>query len=307
VLVSKQVIGGSAAALAAVVLWGAQLPIAALVLPHIDPFHLTALRYGLAVAFLVPVLVWIEGGGALRYRGQFWKASAIGTLGMCVSPTLTFTGLSLSSPEHAATISALQPLMVALALWSLRGRRPGTFTLVCMAIALLGVLIVIGSAWSAGATPSRELAGDVLIVGGSMAWVAYALGSARLAGLSTLAFTTLTLIPAAIVIQVLVGSLGLAGVLSWPAVSVIAGVAWPLLYMSLGSVVLAMLCWNEGNRRIGPLNAMLFINFQPVVTFAVRFAEGSRVRPLEVLGASIVVVALVANTLFLRRQVPATT
>jgi len=93
-------------------------------------------------------------------------------------------------------------------------------------------------------------------------------------------------------------------VLSWPAPSVLASVAWPLLYMSLGSVVIAMLCWNEGNRRIGALNAMLFINFQPVVTFAVRFAEGSRVRLLELLGGIIVVAALVSNTLYLRSRAP---
>jgi hypothetical protein len=45
---------------------------------------------------------------------------------------------------------------------------------------------------------------------------------------------------------------------------------------------------------------MLFINFQPVVTFVVRFLEGSRFRLLEVVGATIVVCALVANTLYLR-------
>src|SRR5262245_43664079 len=112
-LVNKHLVGGSFATLAAVVLWGAQLPIAAPILPRIDPFHLIALRYGLAALFLVPLLVWIEGAGALRYRGMLWPATAIGVLGMCASPLLTFTGLSLSSPEHAATISALQPLMVA--------------------------------------------------------------------------------------------------------------------------------------------------------------------------------------------------
>lgn len=293
------------AALAAVVLWGAQLPIAALILPLIDPFHLTALRYGLAVVFIVPALLWIEGVDALRYRGTFCKAAAIGVLGMCVSPMLTFTGLSLSSPEHAATISALQPLMVAVALWSLQGRRPAAFTLVCMAIALIGVFVVIASAGSAGIAGLREVAGDVIIVGGSMAWVAYVLGSVQLSGFSTLAFTTLTLIPAAVVVQLLVGGLGVAGVLSWPALPVMASVAWPLLYMSLGSVVVAMLCWNEASRRIGPLNAMLFINFQPVVTFAVRFAEGSRFRLMEVIGATVVVCALVANTLYLRRIMPA--
>jgi drug/metabolite transporter (DMT)-like permease len=297
-------VGGSLATLTAVVLWGAQLPIGAVILQRIDPLHLTALRYSFAVVFLVPVLVWIEGADALRYRGRFWKATGIGLLGMCLSPILTFTGLSLSSPEHAATISALQPLMVAATVWSMRGRRPASFTLWCMVVALGGVLVVVGSAWSAGAAGFREVAGDVVIVGGSISWVAYVLASAQLSRLSTLAFTTLTLIPAAIAIQLLVAVLGAAGLLSWPPLPVITGMAWPLLYMSLGGVVIAMLCWNEGNRRIGPLNAMLFINFQPVVTFVVRFLEGSRFRVMEVVGATIVVGALVANTLYLRRIMP---
>ena len=77
--------------------------------------------------------------------------------------------------------------------------------------------------------------------------------------------------------------------------------AWPeLVYLSLGSALLAMLCWNAGNRRIGALNAMLLINLQPVVTFAVRHVQGYTFTAFEIIGAVIVVAALMANTLHLR-------
>jgi drug/metabolite transporter (DMT)-like permease len=254
---------------------------------------------------LIPLLVWKEGADALDYRGRFWRVSGVGIVGMCISPLLTFSGLRLSSPEHATTIAAMQPLMVGVALWWLHGRRPASFTLLCAAFALAGVLLVIGSAWLPGAAGFQEVAGDLIIMCASLAWVTYVIGSTHVSGFSTLAFTTLTIVPAAIATQLIVTALGAAGVISWPALPVIVDLAWPLLYMSLGSVVVAMLCWNEANRRIGPLNAMLFINFQPVVTFAIRFAEGSRFRTLEVIGAGIVVCALVANTLYLRRITPA--
>jgi drug/metabolite transporter (DMT)-like permease len=62
-----------------------------------------------------------------------------------------------------------------------------------------------------------------------------------------------------------------------------------------------MICWNYGNQRIGALNTMLLLNSVPVVTFAVRVAQGHRFEGVELAGALLVVAALVANNLYLRR------
>ena len=77
---------------------------------------------------------------------------------------------------------------------------------------------------------------------------------------------------------------------------------WELSYLCFAGVLLSMLAWNFGNQRIGPLNATLFINFMPVVTFAFRALQGAQFALTELIGAGLVVVALVANNLYLRSE-----
>jgi drug/metabolite transporter (DMT)-like permease len=53
---------------------------------------------------------------------------------------------------------------------------------------------------------------------------------------------------------------------------------------------------------LGPLNAMLLGNLVPVVTFVIRILQGHRFEAIELAGAALVVAALVANNLYLRRH-----
>jgi len=70
------------------------------------------------------------------------------------------------------------------------------------------------------------------------------------------------------------------------------------------SSVLAVLAWNAGMREVGAANGMLFINFVPVTAFAIGIAQGHRFHAIELLGATLVVGALIANTLIARRSAP---
>ena len=57
-------------ALVAVLSWGAMFPIAAHAIPHVEPLHLTALRYGLASFAFVALLWRIEGIRSLLPEGR---------------------------------------------------------------------------------------------------------------------------------------------------------------------------------------------------------------------------------------------
>ena len=63
-----------------------------------------------------------------------------------------------------------------------------------------------------------------------------------------------------------------------------------------------MMAWNFGSRRIGILNSSLLINFMPVVTFSWRALQGHAFHRIELVGAAMVVGALIANKVYLRRQ-----
>ena len=287
--------------LVTVLLWGVQFPVAKSAFAHVDAFHVTAIRYAIGALVLAALLAWLEGPASLSYYGRFWTTALHGLVGMCASPMLVFLGIALSSPEHAAIIVALQPSMTALADWALRGRRPGRFTLGCLALAFAGVVTVVTRGDPVHAFDRGEIVGDVLVVLGAACWVSYTMAAETFKGWSALRLTTLTIIPGSIGCVALTALLVAAGRSVVPATADLAEVGWHLAYLTLGGIVISMLCWNAGNRRIGPLNTMLLMNLMPVVTFAVRFAQGDRPSSLEVLGAALVISSLVANNLYLRR------
>ena len=49
------------------------------------------------------------------------------------------------------------------------------------------------------------------------------------------------------------------------------------------------------------MNGVLFINFVPVTVFAIRIAQGHHFQPIEFVGAALVIGALIANNVVVRR------
>ena len=62
----------------------------------------------------------------------------------------------------------------------------------------------------------------------------------------------------------------------------------------------AILFWNLGVAKLGPLGAGLFGELAPVITCLIALAQGRRPAILELSGAAIVLVALIANNLHQR-------
>ena len=291
---------GLLAAFLAVALWGAQLPIAKDSFAHVDPFSSTALRYLFALLVMVPALIWQEGRGALRYGRQWKTACLLGFIGMAASPCLVFLGMSMSRAEYAVVIVALQPSMAAILHWILQSRRPSSFTLACIAMALAGVVLVVTKGELAFHESARELLGSFCVLLGALAWVIYTMGTGKLAGWSIWRITTLTMLPGGVANMLLAAGLIATGIVPLPTAEALWTIRWPLAYLSFAGVLVSMLAWNFGNQRIGPLNATLFINFMPVMTFGFRSVQGHQFSPIELLGAGLVVAALVANNVYLR-------
>ena len=115
-------------------------------------------------------------------------------------------------------------------------------------------------------------------------------------------FTYLTMLLAAVFIVALAVIAWWSGLSSPPAPAAVWLVAPQLAFLSLAGVIVAMLLWNAGNQRIGGLNSALLLNLMPVVTFTIRFLQGQRFTPIEMLGALLVVGALIANNMLTRQQ-----
>ena len=252
------------------------------------------------------LLVAVEGRAALRFDGRFGAAALFGLIGITGFNLFVWLGLAFSLPEHASIILALQTPLTALAVWALRGQRPAAFTLGCVLLAIAGVFAVITKGDPVGALAEltsahgHALLGDLLVFCGALAWVTYTLSATHFAGWSPLRLTVLTSIPGAVGLTVANAVAVAAGWATVPSPGTVAEVWWQLAYFSVGTVVLGLLAFNNGARRLGPLNMMLMLNLIPIIVFAIEAALGRSFTVVEIGGAAMVIGALVANNLYLR-------
>ncbi|MGR8948925.1 MAG: DMT family transporter [Gammaproteobacteria bacterium] len=293
---------GIAAITFAVVAWGIQLPVAKDAFDTVDPYHLTSIRYAGAVIFLAAMLAYREGLAALSFDGHLISLSALGVVGMCLSPMLVFIGMSMSVAEHAVIIVSLQPTVTAAALWLLGRQRPNIFTLICVAVALLGVILVVTKGKFSFAGSTRELIGDLIVFAGAISWVVYSLGAAKFARFSTWRLSVLTMFPGSLATVLITVLMIQFGGLTPPGMSEYRSVAIEIAYLTIVGVIVAILAWNFGLRRVGAQNATLLINLMPVTAFAYRSWQGVRFEAIELIGVALVVTALVANNLMQRYQ-----
>jgi drug/metabolite transporter (DMT)-like permease len=292
---------GSGLLLVATVAWGGLFPVALVTLPVLDPFHLTAIRYGVTAAIFAGLLAVAEGPQALRVDGRGWRATILGTSGFAGFGLLVFLGLQHSRPEHGAIIMATQPLIAALVAWWLRGVRPAPATLAFLGVALAGVLLVVTKGRFAGLAEGGTGVGDLLMFLGAVSWVVYTLGAADFPSWSPLRYTAMTCLlslPAIFGITAMVTATGYAAT---PSAGEVESVGWQLAYVIGVASVLGVLSWNAGNKLIGSTNGVLFINFVPVTVFAIRIAQGHHFQAIEFVGAALVIGALIGNNIVIRR------
>jgi len=222
-------------------------------------------------------------------------------VGFCGFNVLVWWGLVYTRPEHASVIMALQTPMVALALWFVRGLKPAPFTIGCIAAAVVGVVTVVTKGDLAHALSGGSLAGDLLVFLGAVSWMVYTLAGGYFSGWSPLRMTVLTCIPGTLgLVAINAFTIGM-GYTQLPGLEQIASVWWQLGYFVLFSVILGVLGFNNAVKHLGALNTMLTMTLIPVIVFGIEAALGQSFSAVELAGAAIVIGALVANNLYLRR------
>jgi len=289
-----------------VLVWAPMFPTAKRALPVVDAFTLSSIRYVLGGAIFLVLVMAIEGRHALRFGDRVIPAIVLGLIGITGFNTFVWVGLTYARPEHAAIIMAIQTPLTALLVWVMRGQRPTNFTLACIAAAIAGVLIVVtrGDPLAAIASLGKgdELFGDILVFCGALCWVTYTMGSAAFPGWSALRFTALTIIPGGLGL-LLANAVALAlGHAVLPSAAAVGSIAPQIVYFAIGTVVLGVLGFNASVKHLGPLNVMLMLNVIPVSVFAIEAALGRAFTPIEIGGAAMVIGALIANNLYLRKR-----
>jgi len=286
--------------------WGGQFVVGKSALQTIDAFPLSTVRYALAAALWLLVLVALEGRGSLRLDGRGWRLFWLGSLGFAGFNLFAYTGLAHARPETASLIVALGPLLTALVLWHRTKVRPAPATFALLGVALLGVALVVSAGHPSSILHGALGWGEVLVLAGVLSFILYSLGAAEFASYSPLRYTALT---ASLGWLTIAGAtlIGIAtGLVAAPTAAQLTSV-WPqIMYLAIPGAFVAVLTWNAAIKAIGPQNAVLFSNLIPVTTFAIEIARGYRPNAAELLGAALTIGALVASNLLARRTQPST-
>jgi drug/metabolite transporter (DMT)-like permease len=278
--------------LVAVLCWGAMFPVAATALQRVDAAHITAIRYAVASLVFVGLLVALEGRRALAFEGRFGRVFLLGSVGFAGFNLLSFAGLPHTTPQHASLIVATMPLLTVGTRWWLAGERPSATLIGCMALALVGVALVITDGHPAAIAAGGF--GDLLVLLSAVCWVRYTLGAAEMPGWSPLRYTALSAAAGTFTILAVAAGGDVAGWLHAPSASDVGAVGPQLAYVVVFGAVVGVLGWNAGVRRLGASNAALFMNLVPVTTFAIQAVRGSAPGAFELAGAALTLAALVA-------------
>jgi drug/metabolite transporter (DMT)-like permease len=284
------------------VVWGGQFVVGKSALVTVNAFPLSTIRYAVAAVLWLVVLAVVEGPSALRLDGRGWRLFWLGSLGFAGFNLLAYTGLAHARPESASLIVALGPLLTALVLWHRTHVRPARSTFVLLAVALLGVALVVSAGHPVSIVHGAVGWADALVLAGVFSFVLYSLGAVEFPRLSPLRYTALT---ASLGWPTIAAATGLAmagGLVPVPSGGQLSAAAPEIAYLALPGAFVAVLTWNAAIAAIGPQNTVLFSNLIPVTTFAIEIVRGYRPNAVELAGAALTIGALVANNLLARRS-----
>jgi len=266
-----------------VLIWGGNFTATKLAFSDISPLAFTAVRFALGSVLMWLVLARKEGW-RLPPRSTWVPLIALGVVGNTIYQLCFMTGLYRTTATNSSLILASMPTVVTVAAGMLGFEQITARQKWALAIATLGVLLVVASR---GVAIDGDVVGDMLMLAAVVCWAGYTLGLRTLTGrMSTLALTTWTLITGT-------PGLILAGVpavrrMNWNAVS---ASGWGgLAYATLLSLVVAYLLWNRGVRQIGPRRAAIFTTLTPLVaTLTAIAALGERPGWLHLAGGALII------------------
>lgn len=274
--------------------FSSNLVIGRAVIEEVQPWTLACLRWTLAALILLP----FTARSLVEHRKALFAAWErlwiLGALGMWICGAIVFLSLTATTATNATLIYTTSPVIVILIEAAL-GKRPPFSRLAGVAMALLGVaIIVLRGDLSALARLDFNL-GDLGIGAAAIAWAIYSLvlKHQSLANIPTLTLFTAIMIA---------GVVGLFPFMIWESLAL--GVfptslsAWTaIVALAIFPSVGAFSIYQYGVKVVGPAITACFLYLLPPygVGMAILFL-GESFRPHHALGSILVLAGLVAAT-----------
>lgn len=248
--------------LTAVVVWGWTFVATKVLVAELSPVEILGLRLAIGLPVL-GVVLW-----ARRVRLRFGR----GEVGALVLGGGIFTlhflvqiaGIVSTTASNTGWIIAVSPLALAVLSFLLLGERIGWRGVAGIAVASLGILLLV-SRGEVGGLGGLRHAGDWLVLGSAHTWALYTVVTRDLARRrDPLAVTFAVVSVSALLTAVLFAA---AGDVSRVRSLSPRGVA-ALVYLAIPGLALGQWFWLEGVARLGAARAGLYLYLEPLATLA---------------------------------------
>ncbi len=270
------------------IIWGVNFSVTKGVFERIPPLAFTGIRFTLASVLLVPLVRRMEGSASLP-RGALPRLIVLGIVGNTLYQLSWISGLERTTASNSALILASMPTIVALMAVALRLEPFRPRVLGGVLVATLGVVLVVAARGTGFG--AATMAGDLLTLGAVICWAGYTLGLRVLPpDISPLRVTMVTTVAGAPVL--LLAGLPAMIAMDWSAVGWQGWAA--VAYATILSLLVAYLIWNRSVKVVGPSRTVIYMCLTPLIAVAAAAVLlGERPRPLQAVGAALIIAGVV--------------
>lgn len=276
------------ALVAAAFLFGTTFPLVHDALEDVTPFAYLVLRFTIAVLVLVPfaVLVVRRDGPERRAMVRVGVIAGLLLFGGYATQTI---GLQYTTPSTSAFLTGLFVIFTPFVEAVVERAWPERRVLLSAALASVGLYLLTGADLSLGRGELLTLACAVIFA----MWIVYQ--GAHVAAIHPIPFTTLQMATLVVVGVPFMARQGIGDLspTAWFAI-VFTGIA-------CSAVALSLQLW--GQRRIPAARAALILLLEPVFAGVISYFDGERLGAVELLGAAVILGAIVLAELGPRREV----
>lgn len=274
---------GIVALLIVVAVWSSTFVATKMLFDQIGPLGIALLRFVIASAILIPLADW-KSVSPLPW-GRF---ALLGFTGVTLYFVGQNVGLVYTSATAASLIVACVPATIAIAARVFLGERLNLSRIVGIVASILGVVLIVFDGKAEPAAPS-PLLGNLLVVGGILAWTAY-----------TMIGKDLERLPFQVTSAASVGfgALFTAPLAGWEfatqGLPQLTPLGWlGVLYLGAGASAAAYFLWNYALRQMDASEAAVYLNLVPVLGVALAaLTLGESVTTLAVVGGALIVVGV---------------
>jgi drug/metabolite transporter (DMT)-like permease len=275
-----------AALILMVIIWAVNFAVAKLALSRITPLAFNALRFPLAGLALY-VLLRVKGPITLPEEGDRLRVFLLGLLGNVVYQQCFIFGLSHTHAGTASVLLAGTPLLTALLSAAVGHEHVSPRVLIGVLCTVLGIGLVVWFQPVQGGETTSTLIGPALMLGASVLWAIYTVGSRGLIKrYGALPVTAWTLWVGAALIPLV----GLPSVLRTDFSSFRFFIWAAIVYAGVLSIAVAYLIWYTGVAVLGNTRTSTYSNLVPVLTLIVAWIWlGEVPHPGQLAGAAVII------------------